>query len=281
MGNGESRPRRLLLDGGGELPQGAMDIFKGWAKQHFDECGINTSALCTILIIPWASERELHEHLEDANQWIFEKDDIKIQVAHGVSQISENHDVLDSCLQLIENANAVFFTGGDQSRIMNLLEARPKLHKALSRRYNEGCGFAGTSAGTAVMSGTMITGDGGSEGGSVPWDFISAGSRVVTRPGLGFAKNIVVDQHFTRRGRFNRLVSVLLDEQTPERFGLGVDEDLAVVIEDKNLRVFSSRPGLMAVLLKKRDDGTEPDESQPSRFELTLLPSNGKVFVLE
>jgi hypothetical protein len=74
---------------------------------------------------------------------------------------------------------------------------------------------------------------------------------------------------------------VLLDETTPEMFGLGVEEDLAVVIEgDVNFRVFSSKPGLKAVLLKRKDD--EPDETQPSRFELTLLPSNnGKVYVLE
>ena len=279
MGNEESRPHRLLLDGGGELPPEAMEIFKGWAKEHYEGSG-KPSALCTVLIIPWASERDLHEHLEDANRWIFEKDDIKINLEPGVAQITESSDVLETSLQLIDNANAVFFTGGDQSRIMDLLEARPKLHKALSRQFNDGVGFAGTSAGTAVMSGTMLTGDGGSEGGSVPWDFISR-SRVVTRPGLGFAKNIVTDQHFTRRARFNRLLSVLLDETTPEMFGLGVEEDLAVVIEgDVNLRVFSSKPGLKAVLLKRKDD--EPDETQPSRFELTLLPSNnGKVYVLE
>src|SRR4030095_12724276 len=48
-------------------------------------------------------------------------------------------------------------------------------------------------------------------------------------PGLGLAKNMIVDQHFSERGRIRRLLHAVA--QNPRLLGVGIDEDTAVLIE--------------------------------------------------
>ena len=55
----------------------------------------------------------------------------------------------------IEEATAVFFTGGSQLRITSLLGGT-ELDRVLHRRHEHGMVRGGTSAGAAMMSGTMI-----------------------------------------------------------------------------------------------------------------------------
>ena len=45
----------------------------------------------------------------------------------------------------------------------------------------------------------------------------------------------IVDQHFHRRQRFNRLLSAVLDR--PELIGIGIDEGTAVVVRNNALTV--------------------------------------------
>jgi cyanophycinase len=47
--------------------------------------------------------------------------------------------------------------------------------------------------------------------------------------GFGFVANAVVDQHFLRRSRVNRLLGVLSDR--PHLIGLGIDEGTAFVLQ--------------------------------------------------
>jgi cyanophycinase len=57
--------------------------------------------------------------------------------------------------------------------------------------------------------------------------------------GLGFAPDLVVDQHFRRRDRMGRLITAL--SYNPEPLGVGVDEDTAAMIDaDGVLRVLGS-----------------------------------------
>jgi cyanophycinase len=48
-------------------------------------------------------------------------------------------------------------------------------------------------------------------------------------PGLGLAPNVIIDQHFSERGRIRRLLGAVAEN--PRMLGIGVDEDTAVVIE--------------------------------------------------
>jgi cyanophycinase len=127
----------------------------------------------------------------------------------------------------IEDATAVFFTGGDQDRIAAIFGGTDA-DTALRAAWERGIVVAGTSAGAAMMSSTMILGGG---------DLVPTTS-VRTGPGLGFVSGIVVDMHFAERGRIARLLAVTA--MFPHELGLGIDEDTAVVVTDTRFEVVGS-----------------------------------------
>jgi len=125
----------------------------------------------------------------------------------------------------ILTATGVFFTGGDQLRITTVLGGS-KIDSVLHRRVAEGMALAGTSAGAAMMSGTMIVG--GSDA------TVSTGS-VRTAPGLEFLPGVLIDMHFATRGRLNRLLSAVA--MYPHELGLGIDEDTAILVTGDRFEV--------------------------------------------
>jgi cyanophycinase len=132
-------------------------------------------------------------------------------------------------LKQLKRASCVFFTGGCQLRISNLLGGTAT-ETLLKRRHKEGLLIAGTSAGAAIMSDMMIV---AGESQSHP----SAGV-VELGYGLGFLPRVVVDQHFAQRGRLGRLLSAVA--QHPGHVGLGIDENTAVVAHKNELKVLGS-----------------------------------------
>lgn len=123
------------------------------------------------------------------------------------------HDVL-------ETATGFFMTGGSQLRISSALGGTA-LAASLRRRHAEGMVVAGTSAGAAVISRHMIS---MGESGGTPRRRL-----VQMAQGLGFAPDLVIDQHFRRRDRMGRLITAL--SYNPEPLGVGVDEDTAAMID--------------------------------------------------
>src|SRR5690349_24882178 len=89
--------------------------------------------------------------------------------------------------------------------------------------HEEGIPIVGTSAGAAAMSETMLIGGPGSaiNGGTPP-----CLSSLSMAPGLGLLEGVVVDSHFSERGRFARLMGAVA--QNPHNLGIGLDEDTAV-----------------------------------------------------
>jgi cyanophycinase len=121
---------------------------------------------------------------------------------------------------LLEYATGFFMTGGSQIRISSALGGTV-LAATLRRRHLEGMVVAGTSAGAAVLSRHMIS---MGESGGTPKRRL-----VQMAQGLGFAPDLVIDQHFRRRDRMGRLVTAL--SYNPEPLGVGVDEDTAAVLD--------------------------------------------------
>lgn len=124
-------------------------------------------------------------------------------------------------VQRIIEADVVFFTGGDQLRITNVLGGS-KVLRTLKGHYHRGGVIAGTSAGATAMSQAMIY-----QGRAVA---AMRKGTVQMSPGLGLMRNVVVDSHFTQRGRFSRLLEVVTGN--PGVIGLGLDEDSAVVVRE-------------------------------------------------
>jgi cyanophycinase len=145
----------------------------------------------------------------------------------GVSDLAhvdvrEREDALDEERSApIDDAAAVFFTGGDQLRITSHIGGSPVLRR-IRALLDRGGVVAGTSAGAAVMSETMLV-----EGDSRNTPHV--GEIVRMAPGLGFLRGAVVDMHFSERGRMGRLIGAIA--QNPEVLGIGIDEDTAIVVE--------------------------------------------------
>lgn len=125
-------------------------------------------------------------------------------------------------LKLINEANLLFFTGGDQLRITSMIGGSP-VYNAIKEFCASGGLIAGTSAGASVMSDTMIV---QGEDDESPHK-----CTLKMSPGLGLVNNIIIDQHFAQRGRIGRLLTAIA--QNPEVLGVGIDEDTAIVVSDK------------------------------------------------
>ncbi|OGR41513.1 MAG: cyanophycinase [Elusimicrobia bacterium GWA2_61_42] len=131
-------------------------------------------------------------------------------------------------LRKIRRARGVFFTGGDQVTLVSFL-AGTKMLEEIHRVYREGGVVGGTSAGAAIMSRVMLTGD--DRQAKKDEESFSAirSSAVAIAEGFGFVpENIVMDQHFLVRKRQNRLISVVLEN--PGLTGIGVDEATAFIV---------------------------------------------------
>ncbi len=140
----------------------------------------------------------------------------------------------DSNVARVAKATGIWFGGGDQARLTGVLRGT-RVEEMMHRRFDAGAVVGGTSAGAAVMSAVMLTGDERRRGGDrLPTDssdayLTIARDNVVTVPGFGFITNAVVDQHFFRRKRHNRLISVVLEH--PDLIGVGIDESTALVVD--------------------------------------------------
>jgi cyanophycinase len=137
----------------------------------------------------------------------------------------EDADEPDAIVK-VKEASGIFFTGGDQARIIELIKGTG-LDTAIHKRYAEGAVVGGTSAGAAMMPDVMIV-EGESET-NPRADVVAMG------PGMGFLPGVVIDQHFAQRGRLGRLITALV--QQPAVLGFGIDENTAVIVKGDELEV--------------------------------------------
>lgn len=135
----------------------------------------------------------------------------------------------DSLVHLIDSATGIWFGGGDQNKLTAVIRGT-KMERAIRARWEKGAVVGGTSAGAAVLSTPMITGNetGVRRDTTEDWTRLERGS-VQVDSGFGFITNAVIDQHFIRRKRSNRLLSLVL--ATPPHLGAGIDEGTAIIVE--------------------------------------------------
>ena len=137
----------------------------------------------------------------------------------------------DSIVALVRGATGIWFGGGDQNRLAGVLRGT-RVEAAIADRYREGAVIGGTSAGAAVLSAVMITGSERRPGGArrdttLEWVTIDR-DNVVTDSGFALLRGAIVDQHFIRRRRHNRLISLVLEREP--HLGVGIDESTALVV---------------------------------------------------
>ena len=135
----------------------------------------------------------------------------------------------------LDGVGGVFFSGGDQARVTAAI-LNTATHQRLLELYRGGAVIGGTSAGAAIMSRVMITGDERLNKDSVNAFVFIRRDNVVTTEGLGFIDDAIIDQHFAYRKRHNRLISIVLEH--PSLVGIGIDEATALLVNpDRMLEV--------------------------------------------
>lgn len=178
-----------------------------------------------VLIVPVASD--FPEFAADVYTQAFKK----LGVANPrVLRATSRQDVVHADAdKLLDGITGVFMTGGDQMRLVSLLGGTKLAEKIRKMVRETDVVLAGTSAGAAAMSTSMIV---RGEPSSHPHK-----NAVKLSPGLGFLKNIIIDQHFTERGRISRLITAV--SYNPYNLGIGIDENTAIILNGNgSLEVF-------------------------------------------
>jgi cyanophycinase len=177
-------------------------------------------------------------------------------------------------MNTLEGATAVFFTGGDQMRITSMIGDTPVFSRIVEIFANGGT-IAGTSAGASVLSDTMLV-DGRAD------ESHRIGASLRLAPGFGFARDMVIDQHFAERGRISRLLGVVA--QNPRVLGIGIDENTAIELQaSRGFRVIGA--GAVTVVngatVTETNIAEEETDRTASIFNVTLhLLSQGDSFDL-
>jgi cyanophycinase len=175
-----------------------------------------------IAVIPTASEEP-----EAAGQRYVEVFGKLGAKAVDVLEVNERPEANeDPALELLSQATGIFITGGDQARLVSLLSGT-KVMECIRLRNAEGVTVAGTSAGASIVASHMLVGGTGLAGNSN--DAAARKAMVELVAGFGLLQDLIIDQHFSERGRLGRLLSAFA--ANPGLVGIGLDEDTAIVID--------------------------------------------------
>jgi len=212
---------------------------------------------------------------ETASNYIAAFEDLGIDAGH--MYVEERTQASSSeFLRRLERCDGVFFSGGNQLKLTTYLGGTGFLDLLKERYYaDKNFVIAGTSAGAAAMSSTMIVSGSGQ-------DALIKGKLHLTN-GLDFIENVFIDTHFTERGRFGRLIQTVTGN--PSVLGLGLGEDTgAVIYNGDELEVIGSG---LAVIVDGLDisytDLTDVRDGDPISVEGIKLHvlAREKVFYLD
>jgi cyanophycinase len=205
---------KLFIIGGGEKPAEML-------RELADLSGIEDNDY--LYVLPMASS------VPDSSV-IWVKEDFK---AIGISKVT-GHNFLPgeipakSDLDSLRNAKLIYLGGGDQSRFMSAVLNTPVMG-AITEAYENGSVIAGTSAGAAVMSRKMITGN-QTKHPSIETGFVTIeAENVEIAEGLGLLQDVIIDQHFIKRQRLNRLIAAAIEN--PDQLCVGIDESTAIIVD--------------------------------------------------
>lgn len=134
----------------------------------------------------------------------------------------------------VRHANLIYISGGDQNRFMDIVLGTP-IMEAIHEAYANGAVIAGTSAGAAVMSEKMITGNELRYPEYRPTFPVIESENLEIARGLGLLDNAIIDQHFVWRSRHNRLITAVLEH--PHLPGIGIDESTAILVRGNKAEV--------------------------------------------
>jgi cyanophycinase len=252
----------LLIVGGGSQPDDLV--------QRFVDLAGGTKA--RIAVVPMASEAAQASGEEKAEQLrgfgaevvIFNINRFQAESASTVRQL--------------DGVTGIWFGGGDQIRLTRILLGTPVL-QAMHRLYEKGAVLGGTSAGAAIMTDSMLTGNQRQPGDTLGYygdEYPDVARGVIeVVPGLGFLHGVIVDQHFLRRERHNRLFSAVLER--PTMVGVGIDEGTAIEVQPDGMWQVRGRSAVAVYDARKaRITPAGASRLGATGVELQLLPAGSR-----
>jgi cyanophycinase len=212
----------LVICGGGQLPEPVMNEFVQLAGGE----------QARIVVIPTASATADTPEVEAKLQFWRQLKLATFSVLHTRSRAVADDPAFS---QPLHNATGVWFTGGFQWRLADTY-LNTTVEKLVHQVLDRGGVVGGTSSGAAVMSPLMIR------------------RANEVGPGFGLLPGTVIDQHFIKRNRQDRLLDVLTAH--PGFVGLGIDEGTAIVAQGRRLRVIGDSQ-VVACLASSADRPTK------------------------
>ncbi len=253
---------KLFIIGGGERPLSLM-------KSLTDEAQISADDL--IVILPFSSSIPIEASAYASEQFV-------ALGYRNVQPIYLNKDSLipKQAKDSIRRAAIIYITGGDQNQFMKTAE-RNGITEDIQYAYLNGSLIAGTSAGAAVMSKKMITGNQHLLEEYSPDVQIIHENNIEISKGLGLLQNAIIDQHFIKRMRLNRLISVAIEN--PDESCIGIDESTAIIVAGNTIKVCGES---QVIVLKNKGKTTKSAKGLLGANDLKIsiyLP--GESFTIE
>ncbi len=212
---------KLFIIGGGKKP-------KKMLKNLANISGVDSSGY--VVVLPMSSSAP------DTSGYYICKDFRDVDVTNSaVFNLQSEEQMTNSKLDSVRNAKLIYITGGNQNTFMEIAKNSP-LVGAIHDAYNSGATVAGTSAGAAMMSQEMITGDEYKHPEYTGNFRTIEANNMEIDTGLGLIENAIIDQHFIKRMRMNRLITVILEH--PSKTGIGIDESTAILVDNNDVRVY-------------------------------------------
>lgn len=212
---------KLFIIGGGDRTEGLMKSLLATA---------NLGKRDYVVVLPMSSS-------EPDTSYFYFKNDIEKLCPNTIANLNFTPDKINNKVWLdsVEHAKLIFITGGDQQRFMKAVLHTP-VYNAIHKAYALGATISGTSAGAAVMNKEMITGNEllGDTTYHETYRKILMGNMQIEE-GLGMVDSVIIDQHFIKRSRYNRLISALA--KFPNYPCIGIDESTAIIVEGKKITV--------------------------------------------
>jgi cyanophycinase len=208
----QSGPGVLIAIGGAEDKLGRRSVLSEFVS-------LAGGADARIAVIPTASS--LGPEIVEVYDALFRKLGAREVVGTRPHTRSEAED--PAVVGLLDDVTGIFMTGGNQLKLASIVNGTA-FGEAILAAHRRGVVIAGTSAGASIQSSHMVA---FGPGGTTPKQRMTQ-----LAGGLGLVPDVVIDQHFSQRNRYGRLL--MLVAQSPGLLGIGIDEDTAAVISEES-----------------------------------------------
>ena len=201
----------LLLAGGGAQDQEILERFIALAG----------GPEAPLVVIPTASGADQYHPYSGAVSSLQALGAKDVQLLHTYDPKVANTETF---VRPLKAARGVWFSGGRQWRLADAY-LDTEVHRQLQTLLDRGGVIGGTSAGATIQGSYLARGD-------TRTNTIMLGDHI---QGLGFLRDVAVDQHILKRNRQFDLIEIVTAH--PHLLGIGLDEDTAIVVQGDRFEV--------------------------------------------